>query len=125
MFLRISERFLSSKSNDENDELKHRYETFLVKIGQQLFESFFDGANFSRRCIALECLDKLFKIFGPIENLARKQNAETLIGCLDDSYEKNKIVALSILNQFPAKTKNLDDVSFVNQLWYILFSVFQ
>jgi hypothetical protein len=34
-------------------------------------------------------------------------------------------VALSILNQFPAKTKNLDDVSFVNQLWYILFSVFQ
>jgi hypothetical protein len=33
-------------------------------------------------------------------------------------------VALSILNQFPVKTKNLDDVSFVNQLWYIYYFLF-
>ena len=123
MFLRISERFQTSKLNDE---LKQNYENFLVKIGQHFFDSFFDGANFSRRCIALECLDKLFNIFGPIQNLAKKENSEILIRCLDDSYEKNKVVALSILDQFPSNDKNLDDVPFVKQLWYILcFHLFE
>jgi hypothetical protein len=132
MFLRISERFLPSKSNDDNggivDELKRRYETFLVNVGSHFFVSFFDGANFSRRCIALECLDKLFKIFGsvtslegtsePMTSLACRENADILIRCLDDSYEKNKIVALSVLGNFPASVTKMDDPAAVRLLWY-------
>jgi len=134
MFLRISERFLPSKANDDNggivDDLKRRYETFLVNVGSHFFASFFDGANFSRRCIALECLDKLFKIFGraavtssnvssePMTSLASTGNAEILIRCLDDSYEKNKIVAISVLSNFPASVTRMDDPAAVRLLWY-------
>ena len=134
MFLRISERFISSKSNDDDegivDDFKRRYETFVVNVGSHFFASFFDGANFSRRCIALECLDKLFKIFGtsamtsslgssdPMTLSASPGSADVLIRCLDDSYEKNKIVALSVLGSFPASVTKMDDPMTVQLLWY-------
>ena len=120
MFLRVCERLTPSKSDqpvEPIEDLKNRYEAFLTKIGNYFFSSFFDGANFSRRCIALECLDKMFKIFGAMPYLSSFENVKILVKCLDDTYEKNKIVALSILNQFPVSVARLDNPEVVSSIW--------
>jgi hypothetical protein len=120
MFLRVCERLTPSKSDQPVEpiqDLKNRYETFLTRVSNYFFSSFFDGANFSRRCIALECLDKMFKIFGAMPYLASAENAEILLKCLDDTYEKNKIVAISILGQFPISIARLDNPEVVRSIW--------
>ena len=120
MFLRLCERLTPSKSDqpaEPIEDLKNRYEAFLTKVENYFFSSFFDGANFSRRCIALECLDKMFQIFGAMPYLATVENAQILVKCLDDTYEKNKIVAFSILNQFPVSVARLDNTEVVSSIW--------
>ena len=119
MFLRISERMVSSKSSEKlSDDIKTCYDNFVVDVGRHFLASLFDGASFSRRGVALECLEKLFKIFGPVPRLASADdNAEVLFRCLEDSFDKNCLMAVDILNYFPANVTKMDDPVFVQAMW--------
>jgi hypothetical protein len=69
------------------------------------------GANFSRRCVALESLEKLFNIFGPVESLTRDAgNSDILFRGLEESFDKNSLLAISILGYFPFSVTKLDDL---------------
>ena len=126
MFLRISERMVSSKSSENvSDDVKRRYDDFVANVGRHFLASLFDGASFSRRGVALECLEKLFKIFGSMPSLTSSEaNAETLFRCLEDSFDKNCLLAIDILSYFPASVTKLDDPAFIQALWSVLLLLF-
>ena len=97
-------------------EMSNQYETFLIRVGQYLFSSFFEGANFIRRATALEILTMLLNTFVDQDennllglNQLRSQlfnakNSSILVRCLEDAFETNKVLALSCLNSFPRDT---------------------
>ena len=117
----VAERPVSMTS--EAEVLLKKY--FVANVGRHFLASLFDGASFSRRGVALECLEKLFKIFGPVPSLMSSEaNAEILFRCLDDSFDKNCLLAIDILSYFPASVTKLDDPAFIQALWSVLLLLF-
>jgi len=66
-------------------------------------EGLFIGANFGRRCQALECLVELLNVFNDFSMFGVQSDDDNLryINWLSDSYENNKIRALEILEKMP------------------------
>jgi hypothetical protein len=63
MFCRIQERLAATKSNADEAS---RHVDFVVNVGRRFFGALFVGASVTRRGIALDAIDKLFKIFGAV-----------------------------------------------------------
>ena len=114
---KVLERMFDSWEPSKRDEsrtfanltqqISIKYEKFLICVGEYLFSCLFEGANPSRRGIALEMLnmimDKFIAVnenndcFGFSElkiSLCSKSNAAVLVKCLEDSFPLNKEFAL-------------------------------
>ena len=123
---------ISSQDIVSADTVKCRYTEFIVNVGRHFFASFYVGANFTRRCTALECLEKLFKTFSPNDSVANDcfdsltcdaSNADILFRCLDDTFDKNSLIAIDILKNFPPNITKLDDPIFVRANWFDFFAI--
>ncbi len=117
LFLRMSERYNSSKSKASDDDLKIAYDQFLSQAGTYFIQSLFEGANPSRRSIALESLHSMFKCFGSIPELETKNNYEVLLNCFHDSFEKNKELAFKILRHFPESVTQKNSPNINDAMW--------
>nr|CAD7573859.1 unnamed protein product [Timema californicum] len=109
-----------------NAQLK-TYNTFLLWLVDFSLASLFPGANFGRRGSALQILVYIQDIIGfdPADilwghsppDMWTGSNADTLLECFKDTYENNKVLALSLLVKFPAEALGLNDEAYVRQLF--------
>jgi len=102
----MSERTINTSKSTPTDtnqleELMFAYNKFLLDVGTFFFNCLFEGASPSRRSIALESLNSMFKSFGSVPCLEVQSNFDILINCFYDSFEKNKELAFEILQHFP------------------------
>ena len=76
----------------------------------------YTGVSFSKRSIALECLqDLILHMNEHIEDLKTRETAEKLIQCFHDSYEYNKNIALDILKTFSDEVTQLKDQEYLEK----------
>ena len=102
---------ISSRKKDHHNNA--HYEEFIKGLAKFYFECFFEDASFSRRSIALSCLQDLMTTFPDLlQDFKTLENAVKLVECLHDSYELNKQVALDILETFPMVVDNDDQFVF-------------
>lgn len=113
----MSERTNPSKATKSDADVKLSYYGFLLKVGNYFFQSLFEGANPSRRSIALETLYSMFKCFGSIPDLETKTNFEILVNCFHDSFEKNKELAFKILDHFPESVTQKNNPEINDAMW--------
>ncbi|CAL8123751.1 unnamed protein product [Orchesella dallaii] len=79
-------------------------------------EGLFYGANFGRRCQALECLSEFTETFSTFElfGITRESDNCKYLRWLTDTYEHNKIQALEVLVRMPIK--EFEDDKFCSNL---------
>ena len=107
------------------------YSSWLRALLRTLLGSLFPGANFPRRVSSLEllfCLANGVGFNAPFQGLdlrpdMTKEACQTLLTCLEDPYESNKELALSILHLLPASLLNLHSPSYVSSLLSSLLSL--
>ncbi|KAG8229710.1 hypothetical protein J437_LFUL009835 [Ladona fulva] len=92
------------------------YRQFLKWFEQFCFKCLFPGANHPRQASALEMLTMLDEIIPSTDKPVlmddkqflyskdwQENNAESLLLCLRDSFESNKVLALNLLMKYPAE----------------------
>lgn len=115
------------------EQISRNYESFLIRVGEYLSSCLFEGANPSRRAIALEILNMILDKFIDINGntgylglselkirLCSKSNASALVRCLEDSFALNKECALKCLERFPNNAllnQSEDEVKYVSNMW--------
>merc|ERR1712176_504760 len=100
--------------NEGVDNMRAKYVTFIKDLFVFFSNCFFDGASFSKRSIALECLqDLIMHMNEHVKELKGEKTAEKLIQCFHDSFENNKNIALEILKTFPDEVTQLKDRTYV------------
>ena len=88
----------------------------MVKFVSALFDNLYPGANTPRRATVLEILTAVEKIVGlsrvdaglDLRSVVTENSANSLLECLQDSYEENKEKALGLLLSLPASLLHLD-----------------
>nr|CAD7198489.1 unnamed protein product [Timema douglasi] len=123
---RLKDVFVNCCDVSPNAQLK-TYNTFLLWLVDFSLASLFPGANFGRRGSALQILVYIQDIIGfdPADilwghsppDMWTGSNADTLLECFKDTYENNKVLALSLLVKFPAEALGLNDEAYVRQLF--------
>ena len=94
-----------------------KYETFIQNLFGFFMQCFYADASFSRRSIALECLQDCILHFDEfINNQKTAENAQILQNCFHDSFEHNKFLALQILKTFPIEATKLNEDSVFRNL---------
>ena len=100
------------------------YSSWLRALFRTLLGSLFPGANYPRRVSSLEllyCLANSVGFNAPRHGLDLRPDmtteaSQTLLACLDDAYESNKELALSILHLLPPKLFSLHSPTYVSSL---------
>ncbi|XP_022256348.1 thyroid adenoma-associated protein homolog isoform X2 [Limulus polyphemus] len=111
-FLRRKERE-RKKNMDEDEEHTQLvdYQIFMEWLWNFMFDSLHPSANFPRRCTALRIVSLITSVFQnvhddacifSVKNMLSPFQAQTLMECLQDSYEANKQIALEMLHKFPS-----------------------
>jgi hypothetical protein len=108
--VKLSKPRLQPEQQNQLQSTLSDYTAFLTGLSRQLFANLFEGASFVRRVTVLEMLTHLHAVvgFGGEEeeggaalNIGREVVcpgvALVLYDCLEDSYEENRMAALSIL----------------------------
>ncbi|ODN04552.1 Thyroid adenoma-associated protein [Orchesella cincta] len=94
-------------------EVVRQYEDFLKWLWNFFTEDegLFYGANFGRRCQALECLSELTEHFSSFESfgITRESDNSKYLRWLTDSYEHNKIQAMEVIVRMPIKEFENDE----------------
>lgn len=99
---------------NEDGELREKYVSFIRGLFVFFSSCLFEGASFSKRSIALECLqDITLHMNDHVRDLKTQETAEKLIQCFHDSFENNKNIALEILKTFPDDVTRLKDADYV------------
>lgn len=106
------------------------YAVFLFDLMKVLLKGIFPGSPFARRTTALALISSMIEVFRvdptqesteddlfPIEALTRSE-CHTLLECLTDTFEENKIAALKILTspQLRKAAEILQDPEFLKEL---------
>jgi len=107
------------------------YSSWLRALLRTLLGSLFPGANFPRRVSSLEllyCLANSVGFNAPRHGLDLRPDmtteaSQTLLACLEDPYESNKELALSILHLLPPTLLNLHSPPYVSSLLSSLLSL--
>ncbi|KAM3959731.1 thyroid adenoma-associated protein homolog [Aphomia sociella] len=102
---RLEDSFVVIKREKEsqysNIKVKY-YLEFMEAFRQQCFSSLLPGANYSRRCVALQLLSWCERAhFEGYERTWTEDYVEKLLLHLEDSYENNKALALDVLEKCP------------------------
>ncbi|XP_076306433.1 tRNA (32-2'-O)-methyltransferase regulator THADA-like isoform X2 [Tachypleus tridentatus] len=93
-------------------------QTFMEWLWNFMFDSLHPSANFPRRCTALRIVSLITSVFQnvhddacifSIKNMLSSFQAQTLMECLQDSYEANKQIALELLNKLPSSFLGFHD----------------
>lgn len=111
MLLRMKEsQFSVAVRNNEylNTAVTTVYKEFQQWFSNFCFENLFYDANFSRRNFSLESLHLIQICLSPIDIIGfnESKNVISLLNCLWDTFEQNKVLAKNILtykNQKPIK----------------------
>lgn len=114
----LERQLVQLKKTDTNDVSVvkshiQQYNNFVKWFCRYMFECLFPGASFGRRHVALEALNMVNKIIGFDSNVEvaacvwTKSHGQTLLECLKDSYENNKLLALELLKTFPSDVLNI------------------
>ncbi|CAK1543288.1 unnamed protein product [Leptosia nina] len=87
-----------------NTEPSRYYLEFVEKLRELCYSSLLRGANYSRRIVSLQILDWIEHIaLDEYERSWKEEYIDRLLVHLEDSYENNKMFALSILQLCPAE----------------------
>lgn len=106
------------------------YTTFASNMCKNAFSNLFPGASICRRSFSLQVLCQIREILvieepwtGVWNMQTSKENAEILLGCLSDTYETNKKMALDLLKSFPAQALSFDVIFFFScrQIFHMYF----
>ncbi|BET01279.1 Putative death-receptor fusion protein (DUF2428) [Nesidiocoris tenuis] len=112
------EKQLSKQQKSAVDVVDQRFElyrNFVSWLRQFCIDSLFPGANFARRCTALNLLT-LCREFGLWDGPGQsEENCSVLMRCFLDSYEENKILAKKLLAEVPAKTLKFDNSDYLKR----------
>jgi hypothetical protein len=91
------------------------YTTFVSYMCENAFSNLFPGSSICRRSFSLQVLCHIRDIlvieepWTEVWNMQMtKENAEILLGCLSDTYDGNKKMALGLLKSFPAQVLSFD-----------------
>ena len=96
--------------------MKEEYVKFLRDLFIYFSSCFFEDASFSKRSIALECLqDLILHMNEYVKDLKTRETAQKLIQCFHDSFENNKNIALEILKTFPEEVTQLKNPDYLKE----------
>ncbi|XP_067011359.2 tRNA (32-2'-O)-methyltransferase regulator THADA [Anabrus simplex] len=106
------------RKKDSQSALLESYKVFQMWMVEFGFSNLFPGANFGRRCSALQLLTLYEETFDPKVPVCMwtRGNADMLLECLKDTYENNKLLALRLLLHFPYSVLQFDNVEYVASL---------
>jgi hypothetical protein len=105
------------------------YANFVSYMCENAFSNLFPGSSICRRSFSLQVLCHIRDILVIEEPWTKvwnsqmtKENAEILLGCLSDTYDGNKKMALGLLKSFPAHVLSFDVIlllSLVSKIAYV------
>ncbi|XP_026752683.2 thyroid adenoma-associated protein homolog [Galleria mellonella] len=112
---RLEDSFMVLKRQKDSPNASHKikyYLEFIEAFRHQCFSSLIQGANYSRRCMALQLLSWCENAhFEGYERTWTEEYVEKLLLHLEDSYENNKALALDILDKCPIQLLQLKTYS--------------
>ena len=123
----MTKKMTQKKFDSDKETFTNRiacYSSWLRALLRTLLGSLFPGANFPRRVSSLEllhCLANNVGLSAPRHGLDLRPDVslearQTLLACLEDPYESNKELALSILHMLPCNLLNLHSPPHVSAL---------